>query len=475
MTTMAIAVVGFVGSVLITRASYVVGCLPGHHLHHADVVGPERRVYQVGVAVLVLAWLALGRLALDRSRTGMMRRTCWATGVMALPLLVSVPVASQDVWAYLGQANVAVHGLDPYAVGPDAVPGPYLHAVDNSWTSSPSPYGPLWLFVCRLVVSVTQPHVWAGVYVLRGLAVAGLVVTGVLLVRLSRAVGGRPEVAVWLAVANPFTLLMLVSAVHNDAVMLPLMLGGATVAATRASPRALLVAAALVGAAGAIKVIALVLLPFLPLFWFRYAAHEGPGPGPHPALRRWVATASATTATGVLTVLGLGVVLGFGTGWLPHVGDGRSGVSWLSIPQQVGNVLHALAPDRVADIPLDRYPWLHPLGLVLLGVGLAAVVVTAHRRPPARSVMLALLLLVLASPAPRTWYLLWPLMFLAVDRLRSSAVVATAAVSATIVLWFPASVRPQPPEWALLALLVPTTALAALVVTAAQPAETQDA
>ena len=89
--------------------------------------------------------------------------------------------------------------------------------------------------------------------------------------------------------------------------------------------------------------------------------------------------------------------------------------------------------------------------------------------------MLALLLLVLASPAPRTWYLLWPLMFLAVDRLRSSAVVATAAVSATIVLWFPASVRPQPPEWALLALLVPTTALAALVVTAAQPAETQDA
>ena len=187
MTTMAIAVVGFVGSVLITRASYVVGCLPGHHLHHADVVGPERRVYQVGVAVLVLAWLALGRLALDRSRTGMMRRTCWATGVMALPLLVSVPVASQDVWAYLGQANVAVHGLDPYAVGPDAVPGPYLHAVDNSWTSSPSPYGPLWLFVCRLVVSVTQPHVWAGVYVLRGLAVAWLVVTGVLLS------GGRLE------------------------------------------------------------------------------------------------------------------------------------------------------------------------------------------------------------------------------------------------------------------------------------------
>src|SRR5262245_51515482 len=122
--TIVIASVGVLGSVLITRASYVVGCLPGHHLHHADIVGPERRVYQVGVAVLVLAWLALGRLALDPNVTGMIRRTGWATAAMGAPLLVSVPIASQDVWAYLGQANVAVYGFDPYAVGPDAVPGP---------------------------------------------------------------------------------------------------------------------------------------------------------------------------------------------------------------------------------------------------------------------------------------------------------------------------------------------------------------
>jgi alpha-1,6-mannosyltransferase len=380
-----------------------------------------------------------------------------------------VPVASQDVWAYLGQANVAVHGLDPYAVGPDAVPGPYLDAVDNSWTGSPSPYGPLWLFLSRLAVSVTQPHVWAGLYLLRVLAIAGLVVTGVLLARLSRAVGGRPEVAVWLAVANPFTLLMLVSAVHNDAVMLPLMVGGATVAATRASRRGLLAGAALVGAAAAIKVIALVLLPFLPLFWFRYAGRETSEAGTQPSLRRWVGTASASIATGAITVLGLGVVLGFGTGWVSHLGDGRSGVRWLSVPQQIGDVLHLVAPSHVAAVPQDRYSLLHPIGLVLLAIGLVTVTVTARRRPPSRSAMLALLILVLASPAPRLWYLLGPLMFLVVERLRTAVVVATAAVSATIVLWFPASVRPKPPEWVLLALLIPLAAIAALIVYAAQP------
>jgi hypothetical protein len=152
-----------------------------------------------------------------------------------------------------------------------------------------------------------------------------------------------------------------------------------------------------------------------------------------------------------------------------QVGDGRSGVRWLSVPQQIGNVLHLIAPDHVADVPQDRYSLLHPIGLVLLAIGLVAVTVTARRRPPTRSVMFALLILVLASPAPRTWYLLWPLMFLVVERLRPLVVVATAALSATVVLWFPASVRPQPPEWVLLALLIPLAVIAALIVKAAQP------
>ncbi|MGC4111054.1 MAG: hypothetical protein QM747_11670 [Nocardioides sp.] len=112
-TTVACAAVGLVGSALLARASYVVGALPRHHLDRAVAQGPNRWVYLAGVALIVVAWLALGRLALDPGVDGMTRRVCWFAAATAAPLLVAAPVASQDVWAYLGQANVAAHGLDP--------------------------------------------------------------------------------------------------------------------------------------------------------------------------------------------------------------------------------------------------------------------------------------------------------------------------------------------------------------------------
>jgi alpha-1,6-mannosyltransferase len=469
--TVVAAVVGFAGSVTVARASYVVGALPRHHLDRVAAAGPYRWLYAAGVALLVLAWLGLGRLVLDPAVTGMTRRLCLATTVMAMPLLVAAPVTSQDVWAYLGQANVAAHGLDPYSVGPIAVPGPYPDGVAHEWLHAPSPYGPLWMWICRLVVEVTDPHPWLGMFVLRGLAVLGVVATGIALVRLTRAVGGRPEVALWLALAGPFPLLMLIGAVHNDALLLALLVGGVAVAAgTESQRRALLVGAALIGAAAAIKVIALIALPFLPLVWMRYAdpARSAAGTRP-PSARRWAGAGAASAAVGVAVLLLLALVSGFGLGWVSQVGDGAVGVRWLSLTQQAGSVLHLVAPHQVADLPKDRYHLLHPLGLAFLALGLAALTLTARHRPPVRTLALAMLVFVVSSPAPRTWYLLWPLLFVAADRLSPRVAVAVAAASASIALWFPASVRPQPPQWLLLVLLVVLAALASAVTRPIRP------
>lgn len=465
-STVGIAVVGLVGSALVARASYVVGSLPRHHLDRSVATGGYRWVYELGVVLLVLAWLALGRLVLDLEVGGTMRRLCWSAAAMAAPLMVAAPVTSQDVWAYLGQANVAVHGLDPYTNGPGAVPGPYAHAVAQEWLATGSPYGPLWLWICRGVVTLTQPHPWAGMFVLRVLTVAGMVVTGVALVRLARVTGVRPEVTLWLALTGPFPLLMLLGGLHNEAVMLALMVGGVAVAASSPSwRRAVLLGATLVGVAGAIKVTALVALPFLPLVWSGYAdprRHEDRS----PSARLLLLAGAVATAWGVVVLVGVGLATGFGLGWVSQVGDGRIGVRWLSVSQQLGNLAHLVAPGRVADVPADRYPLVHPVGLVFLGLALAWVALTARRRPPVRTLALATLMVVLSSPAPRLWYLLWPLMFLAVDHLTPKVLVAAAAASATLVLWFPASVRPQPPEWLLLVILA---ALAGLTWTVVRP------
>jgi alpha-1,6-mannosyltransferase len=477
--TVVIAGVGVVGSALVARASYVVGTLPGHHLDRAAATGAYRWPYEIGVALLVLAWLALGRLVLDPTVPGMTRRVCWAAAAMAAPLLVAAPVTSQDVWSYLAQANVAAHGLDPYSVGPNAVPGPFAHAVAHEWTDHPSPYGPLWVGLSRVVVQIAQPHPWAGMFLLRLVAAAGIVATGFALTRLCRATGWRAEVALWLTLAGPFALLMLVGAVHNDSVMLALLVGGVTVAATVRSLRtAILVGAVLVGAAAAVKVTALVALPFLPLVWHWYAADSDaadPANRRPPTLGRWIVAGTASVTAGVAALLLTGPLLGFDLGWISQVGDGTVGVSWLSVPQQVGNLLHLVAPDRVAGHARDRYSLMHPIGLALLALGLAVVTLTARRRPPLRTLTWVTLLLVVSSPAPRPWYLLWPLVFLAADRLSPRALVAVVAGSATLALWFPPAVHPAVPEWILPALFFPLAALIVLTVlptTARRPTAT---
>ena len=463
--TAVIAAVGVTGSALVAWTSYAVGTGPGHHLRAARATGPERWPYEVGVALLVLAWLALGRLVLDPTVVGMTRRVCWAGAATAVPFLVSAPLTSQDVWAYLAQANVSAHGLDPYSVGPAAVPGPFTDAVAREWLHTGSPYGPLWIGICRAVVLVVRPHPWMGMFALRLLVVAGMVVIAFALVRLCRVTGARPEVALWLALTGPFSFLMLLGGLHNDAVMLGLLLCGVALAATvPARWRAVLLGAVLVGCAGAIKANALVVAPILPLVWHRYAAPAaGSDRDPMP-IRRWLPVGGAATLTSTAVVLLLGLAHGFGVGWVSHLDEAKIGVQWLSVPQQVGNLAHVFWPRHVAELRRDRWDLVHPVGLAFTAGALLTVTLTARRRPPLRTLAWMMLVLAVGTPAPRPWYLLWPLVFLAVDRVPPRLLVPVVAGAAALSLWYPPSVRPPVPGWVLLVLFVPLLAVVAAVV-----------
>ncbi len=151
------------------------------------------------------------------------------------------------------------------------------------------------------------------------------------------------------------------------------------------------------------------------------------------------------------------------------MGDGAIGGHWFSVPQQVGSLLHLVDPSHVSGSPVERYSTVHPIGLAFLVLSLAAVTVTALRRPPLQTMAMAYLLVVVSSTAPRVWYLLWPLVLVAVvvaaQRVPRRLLVGVAAGSATLALWFPPSVRPPLPEWALLALFVPLAVVCSLVLT----------
>ena len=120
------ALLGCLGAVLITAGGLGAGSTRLHdplleslHLSwlrfgHGLVLSSV--LLWIGVALMLIAWLWLGRrvLAADATEYTMVA----TTGFWLAPLLLSVPVFSRDTYSYLAQGALLRDGFDPYVVGP---------------------------------------------------------------------------------------------------------------------------------------------------------------------------------------------------------------------------------------------------------------------------------------------------------------------------------------------------------------------
>jgi alpha-1,6-mannosyltransferase len=136
---------GLLGTILITVGSYGAGALPANDpTRHLPVIGLLRHgwlglhvalgLYYLGLVLLVTTWLVLGRVLLTGSSHGstattrevihprMLRRTLL---IWMAPLLVSMPLASMDLYSYAAQAQLARLGRDPYTFTPADLPGKF--------------------------------------------------------------------------------------------------------------------------------------------------------------------------------------------------------------------------------------------------------------------------------------------------------------------------------------------------------------
>ena len=126
-----ICATGALGSVIIAASSWWVAALPSTLRHNPPTVlsvfpfgGAVPRVcYYVGLALVVVTWLAFGRWLLVHGRPLPARDLLRYVLSVAAPLLVAAPVASRDLWAYAAQGNMMVRGVNPYVFGPFTVPG----------------------------------------------------------------------------------------------------------------------------------------------------------------------------------------------------------------------------------------------------------------------------------------------------------------------------------------------------------------
>jgi hypothetical protein len=296
-----------------------------------------------------------------------------------------------------------VAGRDPYAEGPDALPGPFVDAVDPVWRGAPAPYGPVWLELAGLAVRLTGGELVAALLVLRGLAALGLALTAWALLRLAR----DPARALWLGIANPLVLLHLLAGGHNDALMVGLLVAGLAVARGASGRAALVVAGVLVTLAGLVKLPALLGLAHLPLLV--------------GATRRDRARAAAVVAgTAAVTALAVTAATGLGWGWLGALDAGRARLSLSSPLTGLGTAVGAL--DAVLAAGLAAAGLLAALLWVAASrPGSAADVGGARREPgaalrrgePVQALGLTLLVGALLLPVVQPWYPLWGVVLLA--------------------------------------------------------------
>ncbi|MDZ4268121.1 MAG: polyprenol phosphomannose-dependent alpha 1,6 mannosyltransferase MptB [Mycobacterium sp.] len=405
-----------------------------------------------GAVMMALAWLMLGRFALGKRK--MTRSDLDRTLLLwALPLLIAPPMYSKDVYSYLAQSEISLQGNDPYRVGP--APGLGLDhvftlSVPSLWRDTPAPYGPLFLWVGRGISALTGENIVEAVLFHRVVVLLGVGMIVWATPRLARRCGVAEVSALWLGPANPLLFMHLVAGIHNEALMLGMMLAGTEFALRgidaarpliprplawprdraqwgRWYPMTMLIAGAvLITMSSQVKLPSLLALGFVAM---ALACRWG---GTVKAF--FIAGGSlAAVALAVMTLIGWASGLGFG--WLFTLGTANVVRSWMSPPTllalgtgQVG-ILLGLGDHTTAVLALTR----------AIGVSLIAVIVTwllfavlRGRLHPVGGLGVALGATVLLFPVVQPWYLLWAIIPLAAwatrPGFRATAITATLVV-----------------------------------------------
>ncbi|MBM7862297.1 alpha-1,6-mannosyltransferase [Lentzea nigeriaca] len=378
---------GFGGAVLLTGGAWATRAVP-----------VALALAIAGAGLVVLTWALLGRATPD---AGWLRRTlAW----WCAPLLVAPPLFSADVFSYLAQGEVAANGLDPNVVSPAA--GASAEAVDRVgvyWRDTPSPYGPLFSTVERTITQVTGGDPVTGILLHRLVAVLGLLL---IVWAVPRLAGSSRRTALWLGVLNPLVLWHLVGGMHNDALMLGLMLSG-TVIALHALPELrwwqFTAGVVLIGLGAQVKLPALVALAVVGT---ACARRLGGG------WVRFVLAGLGMVAAAVVVSVATSLASGSGFGWLQALGTPSKVNSWMAPTNWPGYLVGAVFGPESGQAMISSA---RIAGFVLILCGVAVVLSRQLRGGVSEVMALGMMmsLIVVLGPVIQPWYLLWAVLPLA--------------------------------------------------------------
>jgi alpha-1,6-mannosyltransferase len=425
---------GLAGSVLVTAGSFGVGDIPRNQTSLQDLglswlsFGHGKTLtgiaFWLGIAVMVIAWVRLGRTLRDDAQPATGARTMgWAAVAWAAPLMIAVPLYSRDVYAYLAQGALLRDGFNPYSDGPAVQPGPLLDSMAQVWATTTAPYGPAFMSLTGAVTRVTGDHPIAGVLVMRLVLVPGLFLTLWALPKVARHFGTDPARALWLVVLNPLVLVHLVGGPHVELLMMGVLIAGVALVVLRRH----VAGVSVLVLAASIKITAGVALPFVLWIWLAHIRDERPvRAGDVARVLAWIVGLSAVIF-GVFTLL-----VGHGFGWLLGLTWAAKIINWLTIPTAFAHVITFAASPFTALPLLPVLEVTRAIGSVVLALTLVGLWVWFRRgeRDAVKGMAWAMLAVLLLEPSTLPWYYTWALVLAAaftLDRWAVAAIVFSSA------------------------------------------------
>ncbi|WP_440712322.1 polyprenol phosphomannose-dependent alpha 1,6 mannosyltransferase MptB [Gordonia sp. FQ] len=505
---------GTTGTVLILIGSLGTGMMPvlQNPIVGMRVLSLPSRMFSTaltitigGTMILVAAWILLGRYAIGRygvevaeNRSPvrrMSRRQADRTLVMWIaPLLVAPPLISKDVYSYLAQSAIAYRGMDPYRYSPMrglGVDHPLTVSVPNLWKDTPAPYGPLFLWLGEQITRVTGYDITAGIALHRLLALCGLAMIVWALPRLAHRCGVSSVAALWLGAMNPLTIIHLVGGIHNESLMIGMMLVGVewsfraiygirrlwVPGGCRPSPAGwlLLAGIAMISASAMIKVASMLALGFVGVALARRWGATLPALRNAPRSQWWdrsresiralLAAGLVTATVMVVVVVAICLGTGLGFGWTRTLSTGGIVRSWMSMPTLLGVVSGrlglwlGLGEQTEAILEIAR-----PIGELIAALFVVRWLLAclSGRIHPLGGLGISMATVVVLFPFVQAWYLLWAVIPLAAWATTRWFRITTVVISAIIAIVVMPAASGTPPLTVLQSL---ATGVAVMLVT----------
>lgn len=467
--------VGTVGSLLIGLGGLGAGALPvvGNpfgelpfgQLMGRMLVSSSAMVF-IGVGLIVIAWLLLAvmagtpllfhRLSAHPPQHLLKPAQVWSIFFSwTLPILVTAPLFTQDIYSYIANGSIVVQGLDPYSAGPVQLLGaddPLARSVPFIWANSPSPYGPVALGIAAVISIITNDSIVAAVILHRITSLLGVVAAGWAITALAKRCRFHPATALWLGILNPLTILHLIGGIHNESLMLGFVLVGmelvlrgidkleasTSLSMSTAWPGWLLtfLGGTLISAAGMVKVTGFIGLGFAGMALARFLFRR-------TSMKQWLSISAAAGYFLSVLILSIGaftLASGIGLGWVTGQGGAATIRSWLSVSTDVGvasgfmGMMLGLDDHTEAILSVTRAAGVLAAAAFMVRMLFATFRGVMH---PIGGLGVSTLILVILFPVVHPWYILWAIFPLAAWANRwffRYAVVIYSAVMSFVVL-----------------------------------------